>query len=246
MILFVYKKLVAITHRLKNLTQFIKQKMKHLLLFLVISLNAISQEIPMNTRKYTNKELGRSYSSEIGESLITTGQEYFQKAYKITQRPDNKFKVSFYPFEVSVDEILPLKAEKREYDLYYGDLKPNGSSPYAVGIAYNRKTGLYSAFAKGPTGFSLKEVEGLKAEPAEYIGSCEKCFKKEFVYNGKSNNTLKFVYREYINDMARPAFAQDIQYDLVDGNIVGIKGLRIEVISTNNTTIKYKILSDFN
>lgn len=220
--------------------------MKYLFIFLAISLNAISQEIPMNTRRYNNKEVGGVFSSEIGESLITTGKEYFQKAYKITQRPDNRFKVSFYPFEVSVGEILPLKEEKRDYDLYYSDLKPNGSSPYAVGIAYNRKTGLYSAFAKGPTGFSVKEVEGLKAEPAEYIESCEECFKKEFVYNGKSGNTFKFVYREYINNMARPALAQDIQYDLVDGNIVGIKGLRIEIISTNNTTIEYKILSDFN
>ncbi|MWB94599.1 hypothetical protein GON26_09505 [Flavobacterium sp. GA093] len=220
--------------------------MKYLLLLLIVSLNAFSQEIPMSTRRYTNKEIGSTFSSEIGESLITTGKEYFQKACKVTERPDKKIKISFYPFDVHVDEILPLKAEKHDYDLYYGDLKPNGSNPYAVGIAYNRKTKLYSAFAQGPTGFSVKEIDGLKVEPAEYFKSCEECFKKEFVYNGKSGNTLKFVYREYINDMARPAFTQDIQYDLADGNIIGIKGLRIEVISTNNMRIEYKILNDFN
>jgi hypothetical protein len=219
--------------------------MKYLLLLLLFSLNLISQEIPMNTKKYTDKEVGGVFNSEIGESLITSGMEYFQNGYKVTQLPDKKFKVSWYPFMVNVGEILPLKEVKRNYDLYYGDLKPNGSSPYSVGIAYNRKTGLYSAFADGPTGFSVKEIEGLKAEPAKYTASCEDCYKKEFVYNGKSGNTLKFIYREYINNMARPAFLQDINYDLADGNIVGIKGLRIEVILTNNTSIKYKILSDF-
>ena len=46
--------------------------------------------------------------------------------------------------------------------------------------------------------------------------------------------------------MARPAFNQDLQYDLNDSNIVGFKGLRIEVIKATNTSIEYKILSSFN
>ena len=45
--------------------------------------------------------------------------------------------------------------------------------------------------------------------------------------------------------MARPAFNQDLQYDLADGNIVGFKGLRIEIIKATNTNIEYKILSNF-
>lgn len=45
--------------------------------------------------------------------------------------------------------------------------------------------------------------------------------------------------------MARPAYSQDLQYDLSEGNIVGIKGLRLEVIKVTNTNIEYKILNSF-
>jgi hypothetical protein len=45
--------------------------------------------------------------------------------------------------------------------------------------------------------------------------------------------------------MARPSFTQDLQYDLSEGNIVGFKGLRIEIIKAQNTKIEYKILSFF-
>mgnify|MGYP001043013533 CR=1 FL=1 len=54
------------------------------------------------------------------------------------------------------------------------------------------------------------------------------------------------MYREYINDMARPAFNQELQYDLNESNIIGFKGLRIEVILATNTKIEYKVLSSFN
>ncbi|MFY7964353.1 MAG: hypothetical protein ACOVO1_05615 [Chitinophagaceae bacterium] len=67
----------------------------------------------------------------------------------------------------------------------------------------------------------------------------------EFIYNGKLNNSLKFTYREYLNDNARPAFTQDLQYDLNEGNIIGFKGLRIEIISATNIKLKYKVLNYF-
>jgi hypothetical protein len=74
---------------------------------------------------------------------------------------------------------------------------------------------------------------------------CSNCFKQEFIFNGKVGNNLKFVYREYINDMAKPAFNQDLQYDLNESNVVGFKGLRLEIIKATNTNIEYKILSSF-
>ena len=53
------------------------------------------------------------------------------------------------------------------------------------------------------------------------------------------------MYREYVNNMARPSFSQDLQYDLSESNIIGIKGLRIEVLKAGNTKIEYKIVKSF-
>lgn len=47
--------------------------------------------------------------------------------------------------------------------------------------------------------------------------------------------------------MLRPAFTQDIEYELNKNNttIIGFKGLRIEVIKATNLDITYKIIQDY-
>ncbi|MFT5848467.1 MAG: hypothetical protein ACI902_002540 [Psychroserpens sp.] len=45
--------------------------------------------------------------------------------------------------------------------------------------------------------------------------------------------------------MIRPAFNQDLSYDLNEGKIIGFKGLRIEVINTSNIGIEYKVQKYF-
>ena len=73
----------------------------------------------------------------------------------------------------------------------------------------------------------------------------ETSFKQELIYNGRLGDGLKFIYREFSGDMARPAFTQDIQYDLNASNIIGFKNVKLEVISATNTVIKYKVISNF-
>lgn len=70
-------------------------------------------------------------------------------------------------------------------------------------------------------------------------------FQQELIYNGRSGDTLKFLYREISNNYLRNAFTQDVQYDLRDGNLIGFKGARIEVIEANNQFIKYRVQISF-
>jgi hypothetical protein len=70
-------------------------------------------------------------------------------------------------------------------------------------------------------------------------------FRQEFIYNGRTGDTLKFLYREFGSDFMRAPFSQEAQYDLKDGNTIGFRGLRIEVIEASNTAIKYRVLASF-
>ena len=67
-------------------------------------------------------------------------------------------------------------------------------------------------------------------------------FKRELVYSGVSQNTISILYREFSDNMARPAFSQDLKYDLSQGKEIGFKGARFEVIKASNTGIVYKVL----
>lgn len=66
--------------------------------------------------------------------------------------------------------------------------------------------------------------------------------RKEILYNGKSKDTIKLAYREYIDDVARPAFYQDLNFDLAESKLIGFKGIQIEIIEATNSTIMFKVI----
>lgn len=72
-------------------------------------------------------------------------------------------------------------------------------------------------------------------------------FRYEVLFQGKIGNKIKISFREFKENMARPAFTQNIDYELnKDGTtIIGFKGLRIEVIKVTNMDITYKVIKDY-
>ncbi len=42
--------------------------------------------------------------------------------------------------------------------------------------------------------------------------------------------------------MARPAFNNNVEYDLSESPIIGYKGAKLEVIEANNQFIKYRVI----
>ena len=70
--------------------------------------------------------------------------------------------------------------------------------------------------------------------------------KYELLYQGISAKTLRLSYREYINDFARPAFFQDVSYDITEfPTDVTFRTVRISVLGADNNGIRYKVLSGF-
>ena len=70
-------------------------------------------------------------------------------------------------------------------------------------------------------------------------------FKQQFIYNGKVDNAIKFIYREFSGNVARGSFQQDLQYDLNESDIIGFKELRLKVVKATNQSITYKVLNNF-
>lgn len=64
------------------------------------------------------------------------------------------------------------------------------------------------------------------------------------IYNGKDSNVIRIQYREFIDDISRPAFYQDLTYDLKESKIFRFKNFKIEVFKSTNEEIEYAILED--
>jgi hypothetical protein len=78
----------------------------------------------------------------------------------------------------------------------------------------------------------------LPPKPAPSAAS----FKRELVYSGVSGGVVRIAYREFSRDMARPAFTQELTYDLADGDEIGFRGARFRVLKATNVSIRYVVI----
>lgn len=99
----------------------------------------------------------------------------------------------------------------------------------------------------GVTGYTLEACTGkADYEKKKYKIASPDSFQQTLIYSGKVGNKINIGYREFSNDFARPAFNNDVEYDLSESKIIGYKGARIEVIEATNEHIKYKVIQNFN
>lgn len=84
----------------------------------------------------------------------------------------------------------------------------------------------------------------INKQTIEIVG--DDSFTRDLVYAGISKGVISIVYKEYKDSIARPAFTQELKYDLSEGKIFGFKGARFEVIKASNTELTYKALRHLN
>ncbi len=89
--------------------------------------------------------------------------------------------------------------------------------------------------------------KSVPIEPGQYqLLLCErmgtKAFRREILYSGGAKGTIQLQYREFANDYARPAFSQELSFDLAMGKEIGFRGARIRIESISNTGIRYTVL----
>lgn len=100
--------------------------------------------------------------------------------------------------------------------------------------------------APGAIWFESEIVPPLSYEKSELILPRSDSFKYELLYQGTTKGSLKLSYREYLNDFARPAFFQDVTYDLDSTpTTITFRTVRLEVLRANNNQIAYRVLSGF-
>lgn len=71
-------------------------------------------------------------------------------------------------------------------------------------------------------------------------------FQQTLIYSGMVGNKINISYREFSGSQARPAFNNDVEYDLSQSRVIGYKGAEIEVVEATNQHIKYVVKRNFN
>jgi hypothetical protein len=172
-------------------------------------------------------------TSEIGVSLVSKEIGKIHDAIQI--KASVPYRLGYAKKEFKEGTVLVHDLVFKNFNIY----TPIDNKEYSIAIS--KIDGHMALYSQGSI-FQMKPVPyttlKLPVKEKEY-------FKQEFIYNGKVGNSLKFVYREFTDNYARPAFMQELQYDISESKIIGFKGLRIEIINVNNTSITYKVLNHF-
>ena len=86
----------------------------------------------------------------------------------------------------------------------------------------------------------------IRYSKSEEVFPRQNSFKYELLFQGVSGKNIRLSYREYVNDLARPAYFQDVSYDINElPTTVTFRAVKIEVIAANNSGLKYRVLSGF-
>jgi hypothetical protein len=86
------------------------------------------------------------------------------------------------------------------------------------------------------------------AEPlfvaAEGLEGQEAAYRAQMIYSGLTGNTIRAAYREFTGDFIRPAFTQELQYNLAQDSTIAYKSIKIQVLEATNSQIRYRVRDD--
>ena len=194
-----------------------------LLIVATISLLACGSAAPVRG-SYTNPGIGQLFTRGVGDSLVEQGTGVLEPEFELAQ--DANVGKSTIP--------------KGRYE-FSGE---NGTGIWFIG----GEQYFYIKKADNTVCIDGKDCTKidytLKRKLAKSTLSSDS-FQQTLLYNGKIGNKITLAYREFSSGMARPAFSNNVDYDLAESAIVGYKGARIEVVKATNTELTYRVLSGF-
>lgn len=196
------------------------------------------------TREIVSMQLNKPMTSEIGEAAVSTGWIIRNEAIKIVETFEVKQLVKF---SHTAGDVYPLVYVKKGFKIFFLEKNIKDGRYWGIGVNANNPNEAYPILAS-PIGlvYKMKKYKVQdKVKPTDYISLCDDCYRQEFIYSGRIGNTIKFEYREFIGDLARPSFFQNLEYDISDSNIIGFKGLRLKILKTTNTSIDFEIIEPF-
>jgi len=183
--------------------------------------------------------------ANIGDSMLRQGKYAEHDAIYI----EVEAKAGILGYTLTKGYYLK-KGENKKSEFYLPSDGPDSGhvikdvlvDPFQI-IRLDKKTGKLCAVS----------VYGIEActnkanyEKKKYPVSSKDSFQQTLIYSGKVGDKINVSYREFSDNFARPAFSNEVEYDMSESSTIGYKGAKIEVIEATNEFIKYRVLQNFN
>lgn len=206
-------------------------------------------------------ELNAKTEAQVGDSMVETAFKKITPSNAIVLDKDITHKSTECGLTISAGNLALYTSDKEGVFYRMKDhvaLTIQGTPNHTVGGVFfpndkSRPTEVFCGKISSQLfAFRARAVHpGIEFKKAPDVEKWEaNSFKRELVYSGITQNTVSILYREfdYVYDKyrnghyARPAFNQELKYDLSQGDTIGFKGARFRIIKATNTGIRYEVL----
>ena len=132
--------------------------------------------------------------------------------------------------------VIPLTACRPKWN-------PQDRQSYVLGQIQEVSVGNPMLTKQSESVVDTNERTGYAFSPTGYVQRIQ-TFTQELIYSGRVDNSLKLNYREYIDDISRMSYHQDLQYDLDESKTIAFKDFEIEILDATNSKVSFKVVSD--
>ena len=198
------------------------------------------------TQNISEPAIGTVATANIGDKLLTQG--VITDSQAICFPSSQKFNIG-----LTINEgCFAKQSETDEYE-YFRATNDVGAAKLVnimgetlpVGVAVRKSDNAVCGLNLFGSATGITCKKDLKFEKKNWVTSNSKGFQQTLLYNGKVGNKINIAYREFSSDLARPAFNNNVEYDLSQSKQIGYKGALLEVIDADNQMIKYKVIKNF-
>lgn len=217
-------------------------------LFLIGCGSGIKYNYSPEIKNISFPRLNTVVKSYVGDEMIRQGYEAKREVITFPNKVEISQLVSYY---VPAGDY-PKLGESDKYN-YYSLIEANTSIPVqkstfadladAIIIYKDEKNKDICVI----TVYGSKVCEGnlyYEINKKNFIN--QKSLQQVLVYNGKVGNKINIGYREFEGGYARPAFSNNVEYDLSESQVLRYSGAEIRVIKATNQYIEYEVLKNFN
>ena len=208
-----------------------------LAIFPVLLSGCATRMSPQLTRT-TSYTLGEAQEATVGARMIRVARAYELPAY----RPLDDYNYqAYWPSRLNISlhpDQLWIATEEKDG----GYTLRSDAAIFSVHVTPEGRI-LKGFIAPSVAAWTFpKELEGAAFERVEV--ALEGSFEAELIYSGRSGDTIRLVYREYFDGLAREAFYQELEYDLSESKSIAFKSLEIDVLEATNSRIRFLVRED--
>lgn len=193
--------------------------------------------------QFSRPDIGLVTTVGVGDEMLSQGNIVRRDGIEV---PPNT-SVSGYTLNGG---FYPQTGQDEEYSYHsfmFGNMGPGSlSANFMMDPAQSIQAALDDSRLCVITVFNVHTCRERPFERTSQMNVNDNSFQQTLLYSGRVGNRVNISYREFSGNMARPAYSNDVEYDLDESNVIGYRGAQIEIIDASNTSITYRVLRNFN